>query len=347
MKSCHVCKTLVDEDEKFCTFCGNKFQTLSEFIDQKRDEVLFLNSNEELRINNIGIKLLSYEIEKFMKFKIGSFLVFILLFLCLIFGFYIQNEYKAYLDYQTIQKDLERNDYEKAQIDIDRFLNSYGESSHVGELIKIRNEISHEVDRILNEKMTKEYLSQFDKIGENVSMSGDEVLKLYNVANLMGMDKNKIEILDFNKIEDGHDCCKFVYGNHGFSAYYGENGDVVNVKNSMEEDIFNSGQVVKPINEFLVSDLEGYDIIRISKMIINLIHDDPRVSKFPNSIGEKYFWNITKSDNKIFVSSHVKYKNQNYENIVEDFQIILEKNSTGYKLIDLIFNGEKSEKIIY
>lgn len=82
-------------------------------------------------------------------------------------------------------------------------------------------------------------------------------------------------------------------------------------------------------------------------MIINLIHDEPTISKFPSVTNQQYLWNITVQNNLITVVSYVDHRSEKGGKIRENFKIILKKDGTGYKIVDLIFNGEKSEKIIY
>ncbi len=349
MKSCSVCKTLVGEHEKFCTFCGNKIQTLSEFFDKTRDEVLGLSLPEDYKINKIGIQLLSCEIEKFMKFRIGSILILIFIALCVIFGFYIQDEYAEYRDYKAIQENLSNNEYQQTQVYIDKFLYDYVDSSHRYELIRIKDEISHQVEMILAQQKTKDYLKYFDKIGESVSMGGDMVLRLYGVTDTLGMDKEKIKIIDFFESQNyqDHDYCIFVYRNHYFTAYYGDDNEIFRVRNSLNEDMFLNNQVEKSIYDFLLSDDEIHDVMRVSKMIVNLVHDDPTISKFPDMQNQKYYWNMMKKGDTIVVLSHVSYVNNMNQNIKENFQITLNKNETRYELLDLILDGKRNNQIIY
>ena len=119
------------------------------------------------------------------------------------------------------------------------------------------------------------------------------------------------------------------------------------VYNSNGEKVFEDGQVIKSIEEFLVSYEDMLNISKISKMIINLIHDEPTISKFPSIINQQYLWNITVQNNLITVVSYVDHRSEKGGKIRENFKIILKKDGSRYKIVDLIFNGEKSEKIIY
>ena len=90
VKSCNVCKTVVKDNDNFCTFCGSKIQSLSELIQEKRNEML-LNDNKE-SIDNFNNGFLSTEVRKFKRNRRTLVLSLIFLLIAIFLGLLVGNQ---------------------------------------------------------------------------------------------------------------------------------------------------------------------------------------------------------------------------------------------------------------
>ena len=348
VKSCNVCKTVVKDNDNFCTFCGSKIQSLSELIQEKRNEML-LNDNKE-SIDNFNNGFLSTEVRKFKKNRrtlvLSLIFLLIAIFLGLLLGNQIDGE-NVQSENVVIESQLDKNDYENVYNNGNNVAYKQEQENLFDGEFKPINEMEYNFQNNKGMENTQEYLTPSGNVSEKVSMSVERFLQFYNATDSLKMDRDKILFTSLVRDLNGKDLCKFVYNAHQFTASYGDNDKLLYIMNSFGEKVFEDGQVIKSIEEFLVSYEDMLNISKISKMIINLIHDEPTISKFPSIINQQYLWNITVQNDLITVVSYVDHRSEKGGKIRENFKIILKKDGSRYKIVDLIFNGEKSEKIIY
>lgn len=351
VKSCNICKTVVKDNDNFCTFCGSKIQSLSELIQEKRNEML-LNDNKE-SIDNFNNGFLSSEVRKFRRNRKNLVLSLIFLLIAIILGLLLANqiEQKNVQDENNenvvIESQLNKNDYDNVYNNWNNDADKQEQEKLFYDEFKPINEIKYNFQNNKVMGNIQEYLIPYVSSDEKVSMIRDMFLQLYNATDSLKMDRDKILFVSLTKDLDGKDLCKFIYNAHQFTASYRDDDKLLYIINSLGEKVFEDGQVVKSIYEFLLPYEDMLNISKISKMIINLIHDEPTISKFPSISNQQYSWNITAQNNLITVVSYVDHRSENGEKIRENFKIILEKDGNRYKIIDLIFNGEKNTKIIY
>ena len=313
MKSCSLCKTVVRDDANFCTFCGTKIQTLNEMIDEKHNEFIknnidFANNNKTNVINED----LDFEDTKPQKTRTIFILILCILFLSLILNLLVSDS---------------RNDISLGTVKVEASDSKYIEK-FLGE-IEVNYEFSLKKDSkmpLINSFM----FSQLEDAFEHLEI-----------------DSKKVSSLNFNKTNDGNYSVRFNYDNQKFEAFYNESGELMSINNAFNDKIFErenmeeiSGISNVPYEDMLL-------LSEISKKIINLIHNYPTISKFPSITNEQQYWKMLSEEDIITVSSHVNSKNENGIILRDKFKIKFVKDGEGYKIVDLIFNGDKSNKLVY
>lgn len=319
MKSCSVCKTTVRDEANFCTFCGSRIQSLSDMISEKQNE-LFSNENKySEESTNLYNNTLSIEVDKIKRNSLMLILIFMFLVLSLLL---INNNVKNVItkeEYIIQSNDPIENIYE------------YGNDFGISE-----------------DGIKQEENSNFIN-GDNQQSSFNQEMytQMSDALNALNIDKSRVTSVSFKKGLEGNNIYRFSYNSHLFNAEFDPENRLKFIKNSLNQNIFENGQVIKNLDEFVISYEEMLEINKISKMIINLIHKKPIISKFPNIKKQQYAWNITLQNGSIIVNSYVDSYGKHGSKIRDKFIIVLEKNGNRYKLLDLIYNGEKSNKIIY
>ncbi len=320
MKSCSVCKTKVNDSANYCTFCGSKIQSLSDMINEKQNELFSYDKKDIEESKNLYNDTLSIEVEKIKRNSLIYMLLFMLLLLSL---FLINNKNNKVIttkeEYIIHSKDPIGHIYE------------FTYDFNIG-------------DKNINSQGNSNFINNND---HKTSSNKEIYTQITDSFNALNIDKNKIVSKSFKNDLEGNKIYSFSYNSHGFNALFDKQNKLKFIKNSLNENIFENGNVIKNLNEFVVPYDDMLEINKISKMIINLIHEKPIISKFPNIKKEQYAWNMTLENNNIVVKSYVDSYNKHGSNHRDTFMIILEKNNNNYKLLDVVFNGEKSNKIIY
>ncbi len=322
MKNCSLCKTEVKDDANFCMFCGSKIQSLSELIKEKQNEMFSIDKKDLDDNEKFYNESLAFEVERIKRNSLILISVFMVLIISLIFSlFFNWNDSK----------------------------NKINASENIiqSEPIEKLYEYTYEFEIFEDDLKKQEYFNLFNDVSKKIPINREMFMQMYNAMSSLDIDKYKVFPFSLKRDLDGNNVYKFFYGGQEFNAVFDNENKLLNVKNSLGENVFENGQVVKNLNEFLVGYDEMLEVGRISKMIVNLIHKNPTISKFPDIKNEQQSWNMTLNENVITVNSHVDSRNKVGIKIRDKFTVVLQKNENGYKLLDLIFNGEKSNKLIY
>lgn len=354
MKTCNICKTVVRDDANFCTFCGSKIQTLEELINEKRSELNIKEGDLDCDINNKTNSSQKQDEEKQERDKInflilvGS-LIFLLLITLISFIPNAKDNKDTHKDYEVIQEQIDKNDYQGAYENIDKFLQEHENSKYNEELIKIKEDISDKINDLpkdFNNESDNNYVSLMDE-EDKKSIDENILNQLYDATTKLNMDKDRVKLTSLTTNSKGEDIFSFSYNGHKFNATYDNNDSLVYIKNSENDKVYENGQVIIDVGSFIVSHEEMINLSKVSKMIVNLVHKEPTISKFPDINENQYAWNIICKDNVITITSNVFYVNDNSVSVRENFKIVLRREGEGYKLLDLIINGVKSREILY
>ena len=256
VKSCNVCKTVVKDNDNFCTFCGSKIQSLSELIQEKRNEML-LNDNKE-SIDNFNNGFLSTEVRKFKRNRrtlvLSLIFLLIAIFLSLLSG--NQKEQKnVQSENVVIESQLDKNDYENVYNNGNNVADKQEQENLFDGEFKPINEMEYNFQNNKVVGNTQEYLTPPGNVSEKVSMSGDMFLQLYNATDSLKMDRDKILFTSLVRDLNGKDLCKFVYNAHQFTASYGDNDKLLYIMNSFGEKVFEDGQKQMVKDGFMVDAL--------------------------------------------------------------------------------------------
>lgn len=350
MKKCNICKTVVRDDANFCTFCGSRIQTLEEIINEKRNQ-LNIEGNLDCYENKIDNSSLTINEDKRERDKIHVLILIGALILLLLITFisFIPNaksDENIHREYKIIQSQLDKNDYKGAYENIDKFLQEHDDSKYKEELSKIKDDILDKI-KILSPNFNIESglintgLTDNKDIYENISS------QLYDAVIKLNMNKEKIILMSLITNSKGEDILSFSYNAHKFNAVYDNDNRLLYIKNNEDDKVYEDGQVLLDIGSFTVSNEEMVNLSKVSKMIVNLVHEEPTISKFPDINENQSSWNITCKDNVITITSNVFYVNNHSVGVYENFKIVLVRDGEGYKLLDLIINGIKSSDILY
>lgn len=323
MKTCNLCKTSVRDDANFCTFCGSKIQSFSELIKEKQNEMFSSNKQDSSEDKKFYNESLLIEVERFKRNSLMLISIFMILIMSLVFSLFFNGN------------------------DSKNKINAGENTIHIGEPVEKLYEYTYEFEIFEDDLKKQEYFNLFDDVSKKIPINREMFMQMYNAMGNLNMDKNKVFPFSLKRDLDGNNIYKFFYGGQEFNATFNNENKLLNIKNSLNENIFDNGQVVKNLNEFLVGYDEMFEVGRISKMIVNLIHSNPTISKFPNIKNEQQGWNMTLNGNVITVNSYVDSRSKLGTKIRDKFTVVLQKNENGYKLLDLVFNGEKSNKLIY
>lgn len=354
MKTCNICRTVVRDDANFCTFCGSKIQTLEELINEKRNELNIKEGDLNLSTNNEANSAQKDDKEKQERDKINflilvASLIFLLLITLISFIPNAKDNREIYDDYQVIQEQIDKQDYQGAYENIDKFLQEYEDSKYEEELTKIKENISGKINILqkdFNIESDNNYVSLIDEkdkkgVDENI------LNQLYDATTKLNMDKERVNLTSLTTNSKGEDIFSFSYNGHKFNATYDNNDSLLYIKNSENNKVYENGQVMIDIGSFIVSHEEMKNLSKVSKMIVNLVHKEPTISKFPDINENQYAWNIICKENVITITSNVFYVNNHNVSVRENFKIVLMREGEGYKLLDLIINGVKSREILY
>ena len=212
VKSCNVCKTVVKDNDNFCTFCGSKIQSLSELIQEKRNEML-LNDNKE-SIDNFNNGFLSTEVRKFKRNRRTLVLSLIFLLIAIFLGLLVGNQ----IDGENVQKEnvviesqLDKNDYGDVYNNGNNVADKQEQENLFDGEFKPINEMEYNFQNNKVVGNTQEYLTPPGNVSEKVSMSGDMFLQLYNATDSLKMYRDKILFTSLVRDLNGKDLCKFVY----------------------------------------------------------------------------------------------------------------------------------------
>lgn len=340
MKYCSICnKSIIKDTENVCESCGSKISNLNQLLDNKKDDSI-TKVQEKQEKNNVerdvtqNFDILINE-DKYAKNRIILAIMILLLSLGVLLGVALENTRINYGGIHNNSNDLNKNNYVYYYLEgtnNDATINGNEDGAILG------SEIYTNYKKIIN---NKESINSNNLINTN-----DNMLKqLYEACKSLLMNTENVEVISSKKDEVGNTVYEFIYDSQKFDGVF-DKEKLLYITNAFNDKIFENGQVIKSVDSFLLPYDEMEEIVRISKSIVNLIHVEPTISRFPKLNDKSGDWKIYIKDNIVTVLSYVKYTNGG-EIIRDDFEINLVKNGNGYKVHNIIYDGQKSYKLIY
>ena len=340
MKTCSVCnKTLINENESMCETCGSKIKSLNNLLQNKveKEEVPVVehnNINYKVTKNFKNTGVLIEEEERIKRNKLILICLSLLLFLGLMLNVLLESSVMNGGNIKYTPEISNLKDNSNYIYDFNNEIKKKNKYDYVAYL-----KYSDDYKRIINNKDLLEINNNGIYINEN------KLRQLYDACKNLLIDTNKVVLISSSKDISGNSLYEFIYDAQKFNVFY-DKDTISYISNGTNDKIFENGNVVKSVDEFLIPYDQMKEIVRISKSIINLIHIEPTISKYANLDDGKGNWIIFNRDGLITVLSHVKYVNGG-KTIKDNFEINLTKTGNGYKLVNLIYDDVKSNKLIY
>lgn len=334
MRKCSVCsKNLLDDEENVCKSCNSKIENLNHLLDNNPKKNM-ISSDIKQESKYIKTDYLVNDVEKGRNNrKILLVLAFLFLLMVLSMELIRINNASEIKKYESLNKNVGVSDYNI----------SSNEDTVKNKVVEYK--YSYNLDDFVNYKDNVRNKEVFKKIGDQVKLNENQLKELNKAFDGLLMDTSKVEILSSNKDISGKKIYKILYDTQKLNALF-ENDKLIYISNILNEKLYEDDKVNKTFDKFLLELDKMKEIINISKKIINLVNVEPTVSRYPNLENELKNWNIFMENDVINVNSFVKYNNGG-QIIRNDFKILLVKKGDRYYILDLIYNGEKSKKLIY